>query len=88
MPLAAEDLLQRGQKRAERATRSVKVLPLNTEGNGGSNAPILALVCRAVSSHGVLPHQCQGTSKFSGRKVWEENTKQITKFLLDLSHVC
>lgn len=88
MPLAAEDLLQRGQKRAERASRSVKALPLNTEGDGGCDAPILALVCRAVSSHGILPHQCQGTSKFSGRRAWEGNTEKITKFLLGLSQVC
>lgn len=87
MPLEAEDLRQRGQKRAERASRSVKASPLNTEGDGGHDAPILALMCRVVSSHGVLLHQCQGTSKFSGRRAWEENTKKITKFLLGLSQV-
>lgn len=72
MPLAAEDLLQRGQKRA---SRPVKALLLNTEGDEGSGVPILALVCKVASSYGVLPYQCLGTSKFSGRRAWEENTK-------------
>lgn len=85
MPLAAKDLLQRGQKRAERASMSVKALPLNTEGDGGSNAPILTVMRMAASSHGC---QCQGTSKFSGRRAWKESTEQVTKFLLGLFQVC